>query len=85
MVLQIENELQKLAEQALLMVEEYSAGQSNKYMTIAVGSVEKQAVRIAADIVLYTLLFAFAVYCASFVVMMMVIDIRMKKAKHAKA
>ena len=81
LVMQIEAELNKLADKAQTMIKEYSASQSNKYITITVSSVEERAIRIIIDIVFYTVLFAFAVYCAAFTVVM---GISFKRAKHVK-
>ncbi|MCI8622738.1 MAG: hypothetical protein HFG26_03655 [Provencibacterium sp.] len=63
---QVEEELEKLAGEARVLVEEYSASQANQYISITVHTWESAAASTAVKILLYTLLFAAALHCAAF-------------------
>ena len=66
LIAQIQSELIKLAGEAQTLVKEFSASQSNEYMLLNVRRLENRVGEVAVTVLLYTLLFAFAVYCVSF-------------------
>lgn len=68
LILQIEEELTKLAGEAQELVKEYSAKQANEYMLVTVHTLESRAGKAAVNALLYTLLFAAAAHCVAFAV-----------------
>ncbi len=65
LVIQIENELYRLAEEAKTLVAEYSTRQANEYMTITVDSWENRVGKTAVKVLLYTAVFAVGIYSAA--------------------
>lgn len=67
---QIEDEVNRLAEEATVLLEEYNAQKANNYMTIMVHTLDSEAKTLVLNVLAYTLLFAVGLHCAAAAVSM---------------